>query len=116
MKGRFRVLIKPFCVQDVGKIDKIFRACCVLHNMLLLHDGFHSIGSAATDWVPAKVLAARQKLDASRIARDKVDKTTLRAPNGWVICFSYLFLVIPSCYSFSCIACVLFVHICWSSK
>ena len=32
----FRVLIKPFCVQNAGKIDKIFRACFVLHNIIAL--------------------------------------------------------------------------------
>ena len=41
MKGRFRILKLPFQFNDAAKIDAIFKTCCVLHNMLLFHDGLH---------------------------------------------------------------------------
>jgi hypothetical protein len=88
IKGRFRVLIKPFCVQDWRIIEKIFRSACCLHNMLLDHDGLASIGKQSTDWVAAKDLKERATLDAVRIARDRSDGTKLRVPGG---CGPHLF-------------------------
>jgi len=42
LKGRFRVLKLPMRFQDSDKVDSIWFACCVLHNVLLEFDGLDS--------------------------------------------------------------------------
>lgn len=39
LKGRWRCLKNPILFQSVDKIDNMFMACCILHNMLLDVDG-----------------------------------------------------------------------------
>ena len=50
LKTRFRVLRLPFMLPNEEDIDNTFRVCCMLHNWLLDHNGYTSIGQAALDW------------------------------------------------------------------
>ena len=43
LKKRFLILKHPIRIHDPCRIERIFRTCCVLHNLLLDFDGF-------TDW------------------------------------------------------------------
>ena len=53
MKKRFHILRNPFYVHKAEEIDHIFRACAVLHNILLKHDEYDTIGHRSTDWKQA---------------------------------------------------------------
>ena len=53
MKKRFRMLKLPFTFKRASTISNVFRTCCVLHNMLLEHDGLASIGSDEHDYLKA---------------------------------------------------------------
>ena len=50
LKKRFRVLRIPMLYRSHEMIGHIFNSCCVLHNLLLRHDGLSTIGSLPTDW------------------------------------------------------------------
>jgi hypothetical protein len=39
LKGRFRCLKLPIYFHNVESIDNMFFTCCILHNMILSHDG-----------------------------------------------------------------------------
>ena len=75
LKKRFRILRLPFLKHNPEHIDDVFRACCALHNILLKHDDLNSLGRKTSDWVPAKEMMRRDRLDASR------SKTVTRAPH-----------------------------------
>ena len=81
IKRRFRILRIPSELSKPQGIDNIFRACCVLHNILLRHDGLNTLGTSARHWHPqgGDVLDRRRQLDAVRIHRDR---STVRAPQG----------------------------------
>ena len=50
LKRRFRVLKVPFLLPTEEGIDKTFRVCCLLHNMLLHHRNMLDIGQSDEDW------------------------------------------------------------------
>ena len=81
IKRRFRILRIPSELSRPEGIDNVFRACCVLHNILLRHDGLNTLGTSARHWHPqgGEALDRRRQLDAVRIHRDR---TTVRAPQG----------------------------------
>ena len=76
MKNRFRVLRLPFLCNTMGQIDDTFRACTALHNMLLRHDCYHSIGHRSSDWQAERYERQRADLDKSRM-----DRTYMRGPD-----------------------------------
>ena len=51
LKKRFRVLCVPSFLQSDEKLEKVFKCCAILHNMLLEYDGHASIGEDAADWI-----------------------------------------------------------------
>ena len=51
LKKRFRMLRLPFLVRDAIDIEKIFKTCMIIHNMLLIDDGLSSIGDLDGDWL-----------------------------------------------------------------
>lgn len=53
LKQRFRVLRVPNMLQSDAKLSLVFKCCCILHNMLLTHDGFSDIGQLELDWILA---------------------------------------------------------------
>ena len=81
VKRRFRILRIPSDQATPEGIDNTFRACCVLHNILLRHDGLNTLGNSARHWHPqdGEVVRRRRLLDAVRVHRDR---TTVRAPGG----------------------------------
>ena len=50
MKKRFRILRLPFEFRSVKAIEKVFKVCCVLHNMLLKYEGRDIMGQLEQDW------------------------------------------------------------------
>lgn len=50
LKGRFRILKIPILFQSHEIVENIFKTCCVLHNMILTHDGFDSRWEAGVEW------------------------------------------------------------------
>ena len=77
MKKRFRVLRLPFMCWHMSRINDTFRACAALHNMLLHHDGYHTIGHRRGDYVNGRAEAQRRDLDVGRM-----DRTIVRAPDA----------------------------------
>eukprot|EP00966_Prymnesium_polylepis_P232388 5374667-Prymnesium_polylepis.1 len=66
-KKRFRVLKQPIEYRDPDFIEKLFRGCCALHNLILKHDKRDTIGQRTGDWVTAKdILANRDELEIQR--------------------------------------------------
>ena len=77
LKKRFRVLRLPFLCNTRKRIDDTFRACAALHNLLLHHDNYHSIGHRVGDYVNSRADDARRQLDFGRL-----DRTAVRAPDA----------------------------------
>lgn len=50
LKGRFRILKIPVLFQSQAIVDNIFKTCCVLHNLILCHDGLDSRWEDGMDW------------------------------------------------------------------
>ena len=57
MKKRFRILKVPSTFKTAAVISNVCRTCCVLHNMLLDHDGLTTIGQLERDWMKADLTA-----------------------------------------------------------
>ena len=66
LKKRFRMLRLPFLVRDAIDIEKIFKTCMIIHNMLLIDDGLNSIGDLDGDWLTEDVNAFLAKKKGSR--------------------------------------------------
>jgi hypothetical protein len=49
LKGRFRILKLPIQYQDEKRVDTLFHACCILHNMLLEWRGLDRF-EGTTQW------------------------------------------------------------------
>ena len=49
LKGRFRILKTLMLYQHKDQIDNVFWTACILHNMLLMHDGLDKL----QDWMGA---------------------------------------------------------------
>lgn len=52
LKGRFRILKLPILYRAKEKVDNVFSACCILHNMLHAFDGLDVL-EADVDWAGA---------------------------------------------------------------
>ena len=76
LKKRFRILRQAMECLEAETISDTFKACCALHNILLRHDGLHSIGRDRSDWVPAKRVLARCEVEGERA------KHTCRGPRN----------------------------------
>lgn len=50
LKTRFRILKIPILFQKLHEVDNVFFTCCVLHNMLLCHDGLDEHAEGDVDW------------------------------------------------------------------
>jgi hypothetical protein len=50
LKGRFRILKYPLMYHTRDKLDNTFIACCILHNMLLIHDGMDVSWQDPENW------------------------------------------------------------------
>jgi hypothetical protein len=50
LKGRFRCLKLPIYYHSKEAIDNMFFTCCILHNMLLSHDGLDSRWENGVNW------------------------------------------------------------------
>ncbi len=50
LKGRFRCLKLPILIHDQQDIDNMFFTCCILHNMLLLHDERDKLWYNDVEW------------------------------------------------------------------
>ena len=57
LKKRFRMLRLPFLVRDGIDIEKIFKTCMIIHNMLPVEDGLDSIGDLDGNWLTKDVNA-----------------------------------------------------------
>ncbi|KAL1523828.1 hypothetical protein AB1Y20_018749 [Prymnesium parvum] len=66
MKKRFAILRRTFMFNSRELINNVFKTCCVLHNMLLKHDGFADIGQSERDWI-----LRDEAEEEERIARDR---------------------------------------------
>ena len=67
MKKRFKVLRNAMLFRDPKYIEKVFRACCTLHNLLLRYDRLDTMGQRGQDWVKSKeVIRARDDTEGSR--------------------------------------------------
>jgi len=51
LKVRFQILNHYIQTQDKVKIDRIFKTCCILHNMILKFDGYDSRLYDASNWI-----------------------------------------------------------------
>ena len=60
LKKRFRVLKVPFLLSTEEGIDKTFRVCCLLHNMLLHHKEKFNVGVSEEDWKLAENAAFKR--------------------------------------------------------
>jgi len=68
LKKRFRVLRLPMLYRSQEMIGQIFYSCCVLHNLLLRHDGLSTMGSLPEDWKQLDAAQVQAEWDA-RAAR-----------------------------------------------
>lgn len=68
MKKRFRILKVPFNFKKAATCDHVFRACCVLHNMLLTHDELDTIGKSERDWLKADLTADARRIERGHLA------------------------------------------------
>jgi hypothetical protein len=50
LKGRFRILGGNVLFHDQWKVDNVFIACCILHNMNLVEDGRHVMWQNPSNW------------------------------------------------------------------
>lgn len=50
LKGRFRCLKLPIYLHDKPTIDSMFFTCCILHNMLLVEDGYDRRWESDINW------------------------------------------------------------------
>ena len=67
LKKRFRMLRLPFLVRDAIDIEKIFKTCMIIHNMLLIDDGLNSIGDLDGDWLTEDVNAFLARSESTRL-------------------------------------------------
>ena len=51
LKGRFRALKLPIYFQTAEAIDNMFFTCCILHNMILAHDGLDRRWEGSVNWL-----------------------------------------------------------------
>ena len=65
LKKRFRCLKNGALTTSGEHFDHMFRACCMLHNMLLRYDRYLTMGSSGEDWMTFDVAT-----DEARIGRD----------------------------------------------
>ena len=66
LKKRFRVLKTPLTFMTASTVSHVMRTCCVLHNILLEHDGLATIGQEEGDWLQADLDA-----DEVRVYRER---------------------------------------------
>ena len=50
LKGRFRCLKLPCFLQKKEELDNMFLTCCILHNMILVHDGRNRLWEEDVQW------------------------------------------------------------------
>jgi hypothetical protein len=50
LKKRFRILRIPCLFSEAIHIERCFKVCCGLHNMLLAHDGLDKLGTEEDHW------------------------------------------------------------------
>ena len=70
LKKRFRLLRGAQDSRDPVHISHVFRACCVLHNILLKHDKLDSMGVRSSDWVQSKEVLRTRALSLQDVVRD----------------------------------------------
>lgn len=61
LKKRHRILRLPFQQHTEGRIDAVFRTCCIMHNQLLEIDGRADIGEYEKDWVSRDIEATDKR-------------------------------------------------------
>ena len=62
MKKRFRILRLPFLYKPAQRVGSVFKACAILHNMLLDYDQLDDIGQDEEHWIEADNRATRESL------------------------------------------------------
>jgi hypothetical protein len=62
LKKRFLILNKGTVLKNEAQLSRVFKVCCMLHNILLVDDGYHTIGDLPGDWGNANT-----DLDEARI-------------------------------------------------
>jgi len=67
LKKRFRILRLPFLVRDGTDMEKIFKTCMIIHNMLLVEDGLDSIGDLDGDWLTEDLTTFLEKSRDRRV-------------------------------------------------
>ena len=50
LKGRFRILKVGMPYHDQGACERVMHTCCILHNMILSHDGLDKRWESDVDW------------------------------------------------------------------
>jgi hypothetical protein len=50
LKKKFRFLKNPITLQSQGDIDNVFYSCCIIHNMILKHDGLDKLWLDDSNW------------------------------------------------------------------
>lgn len=50
LKVRFRIPKSPMMYHSSEKVDNTFKACCILHNILLEYDGLNSCWNDPVNW------------------------------------------------------------------
>ena len=74
LKTRFRILKIPILFQKLHEVDNVFFTCCVLHNMLLCHDGLDEHAEGDVDWEHLEGLFGAADCEGGREADEAADQ------------------------------------------
>lgn len=73
MKQRFRYLRCPNNVHTVEQVSDVFVTCCILHNLILMHDGTSRLWEANVNWNELAPPDANEERNKALI--DNINKT-----------------------------------------